>query len=266
MRIWIIIDGEKTGPFEIAQVARRIESGELSGEQHGWSEGMKEWQALSIMPQFADAFAILKENTTPIVTPLTAELEISGPPVPMTARLLRRFFARWFDMAIWSSLFMSVLMLCGADLKKLLMNFGFNYSMMLVWIILEASMVHLWQTTPGKALLGIRVRSADQGNLSLGRSLLRALRVYLMGMGMSHVILMPLCQAFSWWFVRKHGAALWDGPAFIRLEFRPLAAWRWLVYILVLFLVVQAAGMFLEPVSRELIKEWFPNNPELLPK
>jgi hypothetical protein len=138
--------------------------------------------------------------------------------------------------------------------------------MMLVWIILEASMMHLWRTTPGKALLGIRVRSADEGNLSLGRSLLRSLRVYLMGMGMSHVILMPLCHAFSWWFVRKHGAALWDGPAVTRLEFRPLAPWRWLVYVIVLFLIVNAAGMILEPVSRELIKELFPNNPELLPK
>jgi uncharacterized RDD family membrane protein YckC len=266
MRIWIIIDGEKTGPFDIAQVARRIESGELSGEHHGWSEGMKEWQPLSSMPQFVDAFAIRKESTAPTVQPPSAESEISGPPVPMTAMLLRRFFARWFDMAIWSSLFMSVLVLSGADLKNLLMNFGFNYSMMLVWIILEASMMHLWRTTPGKSLLGIRVLSADGGNLSLGRSLLRSLRVYLMGMGMSHVILMPLCHAFSWWFVRKHGAALWDGPAVTRLEFRPLAPWRWLVYVIVLFLIVNAAGMILEPVSRELIKELFPNNPELLPK
>ena len=101
------------------------------------------------------------------------------------------------DMAIWSSLFMSVLMLCGADLKKLLMNFGFNYSMMLVWIILEASMLHLWRTTPGKALLGIRVLGADGGNLSLGRSLLRSLRVYLMGMGMSQRMQTGLILAWS---------------------------------------------------------------------
>lgn len=40
-------NGEKSGPFEKEEVYRRLVSGELSGTDLGWQEGMTEWEPLA---------------------------------------------------------------------------------------------------------------------------------------------------------------------------------------------------------------------------
>ena len=268
MRTWIIIDGEKTGPFDIAQVARRIESGELKPETYGWIEGMKEWQPLATMPQFADSCAISREPVPPPIPQValdpaaparTAHWQIPASTMQeKTQILIRRFFARWFDFLMWSGLYWCAFYLAGSDLKSLILNFWFNYLMMIVWIIIEAAMIHVWGTTPGKALLGLRVRRADGEPVTIGLSVLRSIRVYLMGMGMTHPILMPLCHGFSWWFVRKHGAALWDGASGIRVTMTAIKPWRWVLYAMAALFIMQVTGLILEPITREVMQENFP--------
>ena len=274
MRTWIIIDGEKSGPFDIAQIARRLESGDLKPETYGWIEGMREWQPLSTIPQFSES---CRQAQTPTPPPLPAVVfDSTAPPstahwqIPAstmqekTAILIRRFFARWFDMLLWSSAYMCALQLSGSDLKSLMMSFWFNYTMMIVWLLIEAAMIHAWGSTPGKALLGLRVRRADGRALRVGLSLLRSIRVYLMGMGMSHPLLLPLCHGFSWWFVRKHGAALWDGAVGVRVTMQPIQVWRWVIYALAAFFIMQISGMILEPVTREIMQENFPEQAKWL--
>lgn len=287
MRTWIITDGEKNGPYEIAQVARRIESGELKPEQYGWIEGMKEWQPLSQIPQFRDAVASVSgivsqpasENSSDALPPPLPNS--SGPAAPIsrtaawnvppftprekTAELIRRFFARWFDfILITNSIFVAAI-LSGADLKALFVNPWFQYSIMVGWILLEGAFIHIWKSSPGKFLLGLRVHRQDGARLSAGASLLRSARVFVMGMGMVHPILLPLCHGFSWWFTKKFGVALWDGPAGNRISALPLSAWRWVLFFLVAFTIVNVSGVFLEPITREMFLELFPDKAHLLP-
>lgn len=53
MQYHVAKNGEKSGPFEKAEVYRRLVSGELAGTDLGWCEGMAEWEPLSklIPPQ-----------------------------------------------------------------------------------------------------------------------------------------------------------------------------------------------------------------------
>lgn len=270
MRAWIIKNGEKIGPFDIAQVVRKLESGEWDGNTYGWVEGMKEWQPLSSIPEFAQAASSEMEPVIVEPNANTAETAASYSVVSefsrseRTSQLIRRFFARWFDLLLWSSFYMCAMHLSGANLKAMMMNFWFNYLMMIVWILAEASMIHAWGATPGKWLLGLRVMRADGAALPVGLSLLRSIRVYLMGMGMSHPILLPLCHGFSWWFVRKNGSALWDGSSGIRVSLRSISPWRWLAFFFTAFMVINLSGMILEPVSRELIRELFPDQAQWL--
>jgi uncharacterized RDD family membrane protein YckC len=271
MRAWIVNNGEKNGPFEIAYVVRKLQSGEWDGATYGWVEGMKEWQPLNTIPEFAlaashatgsEATVDADQNTalTELEPPTTAHASKQD----VAALLVRRFFARWFDLLLWSSLYMCAMHLSGANLKEMMMNFWFNYLMMIVWIIVESAMIHVWGTTPGKWLLGLRVSRLDGEVLPVGLSLLRSIRVYLMGMGMSHPILLPLCHAFSWWFVRKHGSALWDGTSGIRVSLRSISPWRWLAFSFAAFMVMNVSGMILESVSRELFRELFPEQAQWL--
>jgi uncharacterized RDD family membrane protein YckC len=274
MRVWIIIDGEKSGPFDIAHVARRIEEGELNASHYGWSEGMKEWISLAEMPQFIESFArrsnvplpppIPDLVVNPYLPPANLQGAVVGARVPISL-LIRRFFARWFDWMLWSGIYLCTAIAIGMDVKALVMNYWFTYAMMIVWVILESAMMHLWRTTPGKFLLGIRVQSAAGGSLSLGKSFLRTVRVYLMGMGMIHPLLLPICHGFSFWFVRKYGAALWDGSLGQRVECKALSAWRWVAFVLILFTIMQVTGIMLEPVSREMLKDFYAQYPQWAP-
>ena len=105
MRAWIIIDGEKTGPFDIAQVARRIESGELTSEHHGWVEGMKDWLPLTKIPAFEESFQTYQKSLVPPPVPEISSIPKfspapqGGPPADVNRMLVRRFFARWFGVA-----------------------------------------------------------------------------------------------------------------------------------------------------------------------
>jgi uncharacterized RDD family membrane protein YckC len=264
MRTWIIIEGEKTGPFDIAQVARRIEAGELKPETYGWIEGMKQWQPLRTIPQFAESCEKSAAEPPPLPVDLTTQPVTTAIPIlasslqERTQLLVRRFFARWFDFVLWFCFYWCAIYLAGADLKALITSFWFNYLMMIVWIILEAAMIHVWGATPGKALLGLRVQRLDSARMGLGGSVLRSIRVYLMGMGMTHPLLMPLCHGFSWWFVRKHGAALWDGAVGVRVTMRPLMTWRWILYVMAAFFIMQITGLVLEPVTSAMMKESYP--------
>lgn len=274
MKVWIIIDGEKAGPFEISHVVRELEAGNFTPQMHGWMEGMKEWQPLAKMPSFAQVCDDLDkddmaEHLAPLPNDPFAQAAVLPPPLPRAENavampLLRRLLARWFDLFLWSSLYLCAMQLSGAPLKEMMMNFWFNYLMMIVWLLIEAAMIHVWGATPGKALLGIRVLTVDHTKLSVGSSLLRAVRVYLMGMGMSHPVLMPLCHGFSWWFVRKHGAALWDGSSGQQVTIKPIRVSRWLLFVLVIFTIMNLSGLVLEPVSRELFREMFPDQAQWL--
>lgn len=47
MQYHIAKNGEKSGPFDQAEVHRRLVAGELSGSDLGWREGMAQWEPLS---------------------------------------------------------------------------------------------------------------------------------------------------------------------------------------------------------------------------
>ena len=46
MEIWIIKDGERSGPYQDFEVRRRINAGEWDESTPAWHEGMKEWGVL----------------------------------------------------------------------------------------------------------------------------------------------------------------------------------------------------------------------------
>lgn len=56
MEIWIIRDGEKTGPLPEYTVRESIERGDLSGDEMGWHDGSPDWMPLREMEVFHSNF------------------------------------------------------------------------------------------------------------------------------------------------------------------------------------------------------------------
>jgi uncharacterized RDD family membrane protein YckC len=103
------------------------------------------------------------------------------------------------------------------------------------WHVLEALLLHYFGTTPGKAILGVRVRSEDGGRLSIGRALGRSFYVYVMGMGLYLNPLMIIGMVFSFFRLMITGRCLWDQHLGTRVEVEPLNVVRIVLAIGALF-------------------------------
>jgi RDD family/GYF domain 2 len=255
MRVWLVDQGEKSGPHDIAEITRRIESGELEKDQHAWVEGMKEWRPLGEISFFN---GISKNQIA------TEESLNLPPPLPNVFPLGRRFFARWFDHFSWLFLFYSLAYLFGVKDKNFYIDPIVQFLVVVVGYIIESVMIHVWRTTPGKKLLGISIVSKTGESLTIQQSLLRSMRVFIMGVGMMLPFMVPLCHGFSWWYVRKFGIALWDKHQDHRVEMKPVRPSRWILFFIIIFTASMVNGAVLAPITDEIIKEFSPTLYQLL--
>ena len=200
MRIWIVEDGERRGPFEVYELRDRIERGELTGGELSWHEALDSWAPLRELDVFHSEF----ENAP------AGDSTGGPPPLPQKPRPFLRFLARSFDLVLYSLVLWGGMTLFGADLLKAALSPLFNLLSMVPLFVIEAGMIHLWAATPGKALLGLAVRSSPGRNLGAGASMLRAARVYIIGLGLLHPLLIFLCGGFSLWFTLRKGKTPWD--------------------------------------------------------
>lgn len=123
----------------------------------------------------------------------------------------RRFAARTLDYTLFSAIIRFLLFVIfrirpiSGFFLTLLLNIGYG----LLFVPVEALMLHLWGTTLGKWIMGIRLDYIQGGNLPLGAAFRRAFRVYKSGMGFCLPVIQPLrnliyyCtltgRALFWW-------------------------------------------------------------------
>ncbi len=203
MEIWIVEKGEKQGPFEAYEVRGRIEEARLTGDELAWHKDQEGWVALREMDIFQSAF---EES---------GEVPDSPPPVPPgPPRPYRRFFARWFDIYLYLLLLCSVVRFSGYDLLEAMMSSWAMFSL-LPFVLLEAIVLHLTKTTPGKFLLGLRVVGPEEEALSLRAALVRSLRVYILGLGLMPCfgVLTGICHVYCIWYLMRRNEAPWDAAS-----------------------------------------------------
>lgn len=262
MRIWLIIQGEKQGPFPIHDIISRIRLGELDATIHAWHDGMLAWKPLGEIESFRHEFEspqVDEESPPPLPHPMK---QVAMTPMPPT-QLWRRWAARMFDMVIWQSICFGFCAAVGWPLKEWILSGGFVVIAMPLWIPIEAFMLHWLSHTPGKYLLGLRITNHDGSRLNVKTAMIRSMRCFFMGMGAFYPIVMPFCQAFCWWFSRRHGIALWDLPQKLQVVHRPLAWWRWCVMLLLCLVISNMLASPAVPVMKEVLQIQMPNHPLL---
>jgi hypothetical protein len=241
MKFWLLINEEKSGPFETFDIRDRIDSGELTQETICWYRGAPSWGPLGDVAQFETMFD-RAEEVSELVTPppipesitSQAELvkkaiaeEVSKAP-PLYAA--RRFFARMHDFLLYMVLILAVFQekvieMGQTDSMLPLLAVGFAY------VLLDAIMVHVWKASPGKFLLGLRTTDALGHAIPLKFSVLRSLRVWILGLGMGIVQIWPFSFGISWFLSRRFGYFLWDTPKRYRAVARPFSGIHVLAYV-----------------------------------
>lgn len=224
-------EGHRKGPYQPFRLREMLEEGTLMPTDSVWHEGMENWQRLEDTESLS---AVL--NREPAVREETEEEEPKPKPkappvlpenpdeilaVLRTRRVLasRRFFARHIDMMLASMVTVGTAAALGiGDVWQ--MHLPDSIPMLLapaiVWLLVEPFVLALWGTTPGKAVLGLRVESADGGRISMKQALQRSVLVWAggMGFGVRAGNILPVAQwGYAWWMLQRRGTTLWDHTA-----------------------------------------------------
>lgn len=253
MEVWLVEEGQRTGPFSAYAIEGRISRGEVDESQPAWEPGMAQWGTLGEMPRFADAFLRVRAERA-----AEKRARRTPPPLPAAPLLLRRFFARWFDFNLVHLAWWGILAATGQDLVKIFANPWLLVAPLLPWGLIEAACLTRLATTPGKWLLGMEVRNMDGSRLGWRQALLRTLRVLTMGIGLRLPILVLVCQGVSAWLTKRFGAALWDLAPGHKVVWRPLDGVRVAALTVIFMVVVPATSMLLMPAMVELYGDQFP--------
>lgn len=92
---------------------------------------------------------------------------------------------------------------------------------LVVWHLVEALLLHVFGTTPGKWLFGVRVRADGGGHLPLGASLGRSVFVYVLGAGLYQFPFFLIAMGYGFYRLVTRGATLWDEQMRVRVEHSP---------------------------------------------
>lgn len=269
MDIWIILDGEKTGPFHDFEIRRRIEAGELAAETAAWHEGLGAWKPLVEIEIFRREFDKPVVPTAVEIVPtevVPAPVTGGPPPLPQQPLYGRRFWARWFDLTLYAGIWWICLWAARQNVEAALLNPWAMFFQYVPWFILEALLIHYVGTTPGKWLLGLKVTNLDGSRLDLAASTRRSLRVMLTGVGFGWGILALFCQTLSYFTAKRLGSTLWDHTGGHRVNAEPLNPFKIIPLVVIFFAAIQLQAIVLYPYYMKFAVERNPKLKELLEK
>ncbi len=254
MDIWIIRDGEKSGPIHDYEIRNRIENGGIEPSTPAWHEGLPEWRPLSEIDLFRNEFE--KKAKT------EEQESLSPPPLPETPPapqpVIRRFCARWLDLICFVALWWFAMWALGRDIRATFLNPWVTVLQYLPWFIIESILLHYTGTTPGKWLMGLRVHNADGSRLSLMEATRRSARVLVMGIGFGWPFLSIFCQLISLFTTRRLGEPLWDHAGGHRMTAAPLHPLRIAAFVILFVGAVNLLTIVLYPYLAEQTGKNFP--------
>lgn len=249
MRIFLAENGLKTGPFLPWEVRSRVERGEVGMDTLGWHEGCEVWIPLRDLPALGITARGLPggEETAGAgeVPSMSSPVAVAATAAGMDARARpwQRFAARMFDLIFWFTLIALAMEPFGGGFVNVLTQPAWIVGSQLLMVLGEATCLALFGTTPGKALLGLRVvaKGGASAPMAFSPALQRALLVYAVG---SPTYLPGYITVCAWIFhhvsLTKHGASWWDRRLGSEVHGSP-ATWRRSVVFFLCFLALEAA-------------------------
>jgi len=252
-QVWHFVEaGQKVGPATRADLAARYAAGSITEQTLVWTAGLSQWRALRDVRELMEYFESLRIVPPPVpqqsrATPNSYAPSGSALPHLPTGSMSpgvawteavspwRRWCARMIDLAGCG-------LLIGLSVPAEFVpesSVAGGWLLVLAWIPLEAILIAAWGTTPGKALLGLRMTDfSAKSRLTLGQSALRAWLVFLSGQGLGIPFATIVAQIYQFGRIRDGKPVSYD-DARSRVFGSPLGAGR-IVLILVVGLSILA--------------------------
>ncbi len=290
MDIYWIKDKQRRGPATVPDVISQLQVGELTPETLGWHKGCANWQPLKELPALADF--LNKPAELPDEEPEQEEDFPSSPapaveaaPLPPAPQLaqeasadattpdvtaqriylpspLARLLARLVDYSLYTMLFYGALYLREVPYDAALM-LSVNPLLWLPMVIIEALLLSTWGTTPGKAMMGIRLTTfGEVPRLSFLRAFWRSLMVFTLGMGLMMPQVMLLMLLLEYWMLRRRGITPWDARcSTLPTQQAPALPSRYVLAVITLYSSAVVAAGCVQPWFPRMIQKIEQNSP-----
>ena len=261
MDIWIIRDGEKVGPLHDFEVRRKIEDGELPASTPSWHEGLGAWKPLIEIGIFTREFELAaKPRESALVFPEKSPSVDSPtpPPLPVRTFYVRRFWARWLDLSLYSGLWWIGMWAARQDIEAALLNPWVMFFQYLPWFVIEPLLLHYFGTTLGKWLLNLAVVNQDGSRLDLPAAIRRSLRVMFTGVGFGWIPLALFCHVLSIFTAKRLGTTLWDHAGGHRVIAGPLHPARVTAVVALYIAAMLLQVIVISPYTLELSAKSYP--------
>jgi uncharacterized RDD family membrane protein YckC len=178
---------------------------------------------------------------------------VFGPGEPLTIEQLghdgwARYLARWLDnqlaLIIAALLLGAVAMIAAREGHPQLVNllvynrvWGSIVGLSVVFLVggvLEAFLLSVWGATPGKALMGVRVRDDHGRKLSFVTAFKRWFLVLIFGRALDFPVFAFIASWLSFARFKRVGSTPWDDDLELHVVRRQVNEWRWLIAVAVI--------------------------------
>ena len=279
MEFYLSIDGDKKGPFTLLRVGSLLEDATVTPDTLAWHKDQEGWLPIKEVPALESMVEAVKrekeaaeaaEAADDVVPDLPEQPTLApGGQTPAVApsfirrvHPFTRFWARMFDCMLVMTLvyfFVDTSFLMPKE-NESMADWLVRYQEQIAseeamaiastivrafvgWHFLEAAMLYLWGTTPGKAIFGIRVCTFEGERPSPFRALGRSLYVYLMGVGFYLFPFMLIGMTFSFFRLMATGQCLWDQHLKLESSAERLSPVRIVLVIFAFFALVMLQSL-----------------------
>lgn len=281
MIIWLLENGERTGPHQIYDIRDRISNEELDADTLAWYEDAEGWVRLGDVPTYSSYFkksaseaALAEEEkiTSELIDSLEKELANSNSSTPpeLTSSShsrpnapgfsneplhpIRRFFARILDISLYTILLYIIKVQMGIN-PLVIESMAKELMFQVPYLLLDGFALSYIGTTPGKWLLNIRLRAHDGQRLEFTTSLIRSIRVWVLGFAMQSPLII-ISIPFSWFVATKYGKFLWDIPKNNITRCGPLSPFKLVGYFIIMITASYIFSYFVPPEYMPTMENW----------
>jgi len=146
---------------------------------------------------------------------------IAGEPHPWL-----RWLARVVDMTITAFVLGMVVGIVAPSSTMLDSGLGASIVVLLVWMVAEPFVLTHFENTPGKALLNIKLRTADGRSLKLDQAFQRSARVWFFGLGAGLPIVSLITLIVAYNKLTREGITSWDRAGEFSVTHGPIGTGR----------------------------------------
>jgi hypothetical protein len=203
---WYYVENHKQqGPIDLVELAHLFKSRKLPLDTLVWHNSLTDWVTANsreeFNPQPSKGFHAEPPSPTPSA-PSARRKSIT----PSSGHPWRRYFARAIDTALLVpvfSLITGILPIGPADYR-------FNILVIAFAILAHAALQSSWGSTPGKAMLGYKVRTRNGDKLSFKQAIDREARIAWHGLGLGIPLYSVYTQFKAFTNLNNTGETSWD--------------------------------------------------------